>query len=122
MKLLIVSTLPEEDPEAQRVIGTLRGKAEACRVITARDIRPCAGCNACWLRTPGICALRDGQAQTRHLRQVGALAAEQIPHLRVTFREQVHILMRHILTPFDVADDRSGSSSSVLICSIPTPL
>ena len=60
MKLLIVSTLPEEDPEAQQVIGTLRGKAEECRVITVRDIRPCAGCNACWLVTPGICAIHDG--------------------------------------------------------------
>lgn len=22
-------------------------------------LAPCVGCNACWLRTPGICALRD---------------------------------------------------------------
>lgn len=60
MRLLIVSTLPEEDPAARQVIGTLRAKAEECRVITAREIRPCSGCNACWLVTPGICSIRDG--------------------------------------------------------------
>ena len=61
-KLLIVNVLPEEDPAAQAAIAVLREKAEQVRVIHAyeRNFRPCIGCNACWLVTPGICSVRDG--------------------------------------------------------------
>lgn len=62
MKLLIVNALPQEDAAALSAIQTLRTKAEECRVISAyeMDLRPCVGCNACWLVTPGVCAVKDG--------------------------------------------------------------
>ena len=62
MDLLIVNIMPENNEAAQSAIGTLREKAERCRVINAYEmnIRPCVGCNACWLRTPGICSVKDG--------------------------------------------------------------
>ena len=62
MDLLIVNILPEKDEAALSAIDTLREKAERCRVINAYEmnIRPCVGCNACWLRTPGICSVKDG--------------------------------------------------------------
>ena len=25
-----------------------------------KNLRPCCGCNACWLVTPGVCSIRDG--------------------------------------------------------------
>ena len=62
MRLLIVSVLPENDEAAASAIRTLQEDAEECRVIRAyeKDLRPCVGCNACWLVTPGICSIRDG--------------------------------------------------------------
>ena len=40
----------------------LDGMGESARVIHAidADIKPCAGCFACWRATPGRCALNDG--------------------------------------------------------------
>ena len=62
MRLLIVDLLPEGDETALAAIRTLREGVEECRVIHAyeKNLRPCVGCNACWLVTPGICAIRDG--------------------------------------------------------------
>ncbi len=61
MRLLIVNTLPQDHPAALDAIQALRTAAD-CQVINAyeKNFRPCVGCNACWLKTPGICALRDG--------------------------------------------------------------
>ena len=61
-KLLIVSVLPEDDPAAERAVQSIRRIAPDADVIRAfeRNFRPCAGCNACWLITPGVCAIKDG--------------------------------------------------------------
>ena len=61
-KLLIVSVLPENDPAAQEAIGTLRRADAETQVVHAYEpnYHPCSGCNACWLVTPGVCAIRDG--------------------------------------------------------------
>lgn len=58
--VLIVNTLSEE--KAQEAIDRLTvGRAEY-RVIHTEGlhIRPCIGCNSCWLKTPGVCAVHDG--------------------------------------------------------------
>ena len=62
MSLLIVNLLPEDDPAAQAAIETLRAAVPGHRVIHAyeKNLRPCVGCNACWLVTPGVCAVKDG--------------------------------------------------------------
>lgn len=62
MKLLIVNTLLEEHPAVQAAIHDLQSGASDCKVIHAyeMDIRPCVGCNFCWLKTPGICSIKDG--------------------------------------------------------------
>lgn len=62
MKLLIVNALPQDDPAVPEAIQALRDGAEESRVISAYEmnLRPCVGCNACWLVTPGVCALKDG--------------------------------------------------------------
>lgn len=61
-RLLIVNVLPEEDPAAQSAIAILQERAEQVRVLHAyeKNFRPCIGCNACWLKTPGICSIQDG--------------------------------------------------------------
>lgn len=62
MSLLIVNTLPCDDPKALKAIDILTGFSEESKVINAYEmnIRPCIGCNNCWLKTPGICSLKDG--------------------------------------------------------------
>ena len=62
MSLLIVNLLPEDDPAALTAIETLSAAVPDNRVIHAyeKNLRPCVGCNACWLVTPGVCSLRDG--------------------------------------------------------------
>ena len=62
MSLLIVNLLPEDDPSALTAIETLGAAVPDHRVIHAyeKNLRPCVGCNACWLKTPGVCAIRDG--------------------------------------------------------------
>ena len=60
--LLVVNVLHENDPKAQVAIQVLKQTSADVQVIHAyeQDFRPCVGCNACWLVTPGICAIKDG--------------------------------------------------------------
>ena len=64
MSLLIVNALPENDPRAVQAIEKLAARVNCYRVIHAyeRNIRPCVGCNACWLVTPGVCSIKDDYA------------------------------------------------------------
>ena len=59
--LLIVSVLPEDDPAAQETVQALKNASPNVQVIHAyeQNFRPCMGCNACWLVTPGICTVKD---------------------------------------------------------------
>lgn len=59
--LLIVNTLAHDDPSVRRALGALAPKAALHTVFHAEDMEivPCAGCTACWLKTPGVCAIRD---------------------------------------------------------------
>lgn len=59
--LVVVSTLPKNDPNLRTAINALTAKAQISEVIHTEDLKilPCVGCNACWLKTPGICAIRD---------------------------------------------------------------
>ena len=53
-KLLIINTLPENAPAVSPALEVLRGGAEEVRVIHTyeKNLRPCIGCNACWLDRP----------------------------------------------------------------------
>ena len=61
-RLFIVNTLPENDSAVSSALEALGRGAEEVRVIHTyeKNLRPCIGCNACWLVTPGICAVKDG--------------------------------------------------------------
>ncbi len=59
--LVVVNTLPQNARAVQTAIDALTAKAETGKVIHTEDMKilPCVGCNSCWLKTPGICAIRD---------------------------------------------------------------
>ena len=61
-RMLIVNTLPEDDPAAQSAIQALQDNAQEVQVLHTygMNLHPCIGCNACWLVTPGICSVHDG--------------------------------------------------------------
>lgn len=65
MSLLLINTLEKDDPAAESAIRVLAAKSSAHTVFhTAKmKISPCVGCNACWLKTPGICAVKDDYEQ-----------------------------------------------------------
>ena len=65
MQRLIVSTLPKDSPVAEAAIRELSATTADCRVIHTDEmnIHPCVGCNACWLKTPGTCAIQDDYAE-----------------------------------------------------------
>ena len=60
--LLVVNVLPKNDPTAQAAIQILKQSSANVQVICAyeQNFRPCVGCNACWLVTPGVCTIKDG--------------------------------------------------------------
>lgn len=62
MELLIVNTLPEDHSAARPAVQMLSSNVTKYGVINAHkmNISPCMGCNACWLKTPGICTIKDG--------------------------------------------------------------
>lgn len=61
MSLLIINTMDKNDNSVQQAISKLAEKHKSYRVINTQtmDIRHCIGCNHCWLKTPGICAIKD---------------------------------------------------------------
>lgn len=61
MSLLIVNTMNSQNEKVQEIIRKLSEGKEACEVIHTENMKitHCIGCNACWLKTPGICAIKD---------------------------------------------------------------
>ncbi len=65
MSLLLINTLEENDPAAQGAIRVLTAKTPSITVFhtVKMKISPCIGCNACWLKTPGVCSVKDDYEQ-----------------------------------------------------------
>ena len=65
MSLLMINTLDENDPAVKAVIDALSAKTSLHTVFHTENMKimPCIGCNSCWLKTPGICALKDDYEQ-----------------------------------------------------------
>lgn len=61
MRTLIISALPETDSQTNGVIQTFKDKVTNVEVIYTDKckISHCVGCTDCWLKTPGICAVKD---------------------------------------------------------------
>lgn len=65
MKYLIISTLSPNDVQIKSVIDELCSMLNDVTVIYTDEmnISACVGCNSCWLRTPGICPIKDDYEQ-----------------------------------------------------------
>jgi len=61
MKYLIVSTLPESDVQAQKAICGIREVKKDMEIayMDTYRIGACIGCTNCWLKTPGLCCVKD---------------------------------------------------------------
>lgn len=68
MSLLIVNTLPAEDKTVSDRIARLTDGISDYNVVHTAEltIKPCVGCNACWLITPGICSIKDDYDKLLH--------------------------------------------------------
>ena len=65
MSTLVINTLPEADERVQKALSVLEAGRETIQVIHTQElsIKPCIGCNACWIKTPGVCAIKDDYEQ-----------------------------------------------------------
>ncbi len=57
---LVLNTLESGDCSEQ-INALLAGKDENIEIVNTADMKiaHCMGCNMCWLKTPGVCAIRD---------------------------------------------------------------
>jgi len=64
MKYFMISTLPESDARAQKAVrGFMEAKKDTEIAYTdTYRLGACIGCMNCWLKTPGICCLKDDWA------------------------------------------------------------
>ncbi len=60
MKTIVINTLEGEEDYAKLLLLLPPDKDEFEIINTVgMNIHHCAGCNHCWLKTPGICAIHD---------------------------------------------------------------
>ena len=61
MKYLIIDTLSEWDSEGESVVESIKEISKDTEVVYADklNIKNCCGCTYCWLKTPGVCAIKD---------------------------------------------------------------
>ncbi|MEG0477126.1 MAG: hypothetical protein RR572_05610 [Raoultibacter sp.] len=65
MSYLIISTVSRSDVQVKLALDELGTTLDDVRVIYADEMNlaACVGCNSCWLRTPGICPIKDDYEQ-----------------------------------------------------------
>lgn len=58
--ILIINTT-EDKTASEKIRSGLSSKGAAFDIVEASDmkIKNCIGCNYCWLKTPGICTVKD---------------------------------------------------------------
>lgn len=61
MSVLILNTMSETGDEVMRLQEEICKKEKKSEIIYTKDknISHCIGCNYCWLKTPGICTIKD---------------------------------------------------------------
>jgi multimeric flavodoxin WrbA len=61
MKCLVITTLSEIDNKTNQIINSLQAMINDTEVldINKYKIGNCIGCTNCWLKTPGVCAVKD---------------------------------------------------------------
>ncbi|MCR4587663.1 MAG: flavodoxin family protein [Lachnospiraceae bacterium] len=58
--ILIINTTTDQEISRQ-VRAFIQDTGKEAEIIEAgkMNIHPCAGCNHCWLKTPGVCSIKD---------------------------------------------------------------
>ena len=61
MSVLVLNTLSEDKDEALELQKQICERAPGSEVVYTKDMKisHCIGCNYCWLKTPGICTIKD---------------------------------------------------------------
>ena len=59
MSVLIINTMPEASREVLEVQRTLWESGSEVVYTNYMKISHCIGCNYCWLKTPGVCTVKD---------------------------------------------------------------
>lgn len=59
VKTLVIDSIGS--PLIKEMADMMQKENQAVKVIDTRDkkISPCIGCNNCWLKTPGVCSIKD---------------------------------------------------------------
>lgn len=60
-RYLVLTTLDEKSSAVETVRRELEERIEDVEIISTagKRIHHCIGCNACWIKTPGICCIKD---------------------------------------------------------------
>lgn len=58
---LIISTLAKNSAAAQELLASLTTQEKQAKLIETEGLKisHCIGCNDCWIKTPGICCMKD---------------------------------------------------------------
>lgn len=61
MSVLVLNTLSECNDEAFKLQNQICARSSGSEVVYTKDMKisHCIGCNYCWLKTPGICTIKD---------------------------------------------------------------
>ena len=61
MSYLIISTLSKSDDKINDLFSSLSSQGKNVELVSTESLNlsSCRGCSACWLKTPGICAIKD---------------------------------------------------------------
>ncbi len=61
MSVLVINTLSEYNDEVLELQKQICVQSEGSEVVCTKDMKisHCIGCNYCWLKTPGICTIKD---------------------------------------------------------------
>lgn len=61
MKVLVLNTVENPTEETKILLHEIKEKYQDATIYNTYEmnIKHCIGCNFCWLKTPGICAIKD---------------------------------------------------------------
>jgi multimeric flavodoxin WrbA len=64
-KYLLISTLSNDNPTFDTVQNELQQHIGELQAISTSDMKitHCTGCNDCWIKTPGLCCIKDDYEQ-----------------------------------------------------------
>ena len=61
MSVLVINTLSESNDKILELQSQICAQSEGSEVVCTKEMKisHCIGCNYCWLKTPGVCTIKD---------------------------------------------------------------